>query len=279
MSFTGAATVAGVCGWPINHSRSPRIHNYWLRQYGIDGVYIPLSIPPARVIDVIRMLPALGIRGLNVTIPHKETAYKAMDKVDDCARRMRAVNTIVLRDGILYGSNTDAFGFLESLYDILPDWRADAGAVVLLGAGGAARSIVYGLLEAGVPEIRIANRTREKSDALRAEFGKLVCPVPWGQRADVISDAAMLVNTTSLGMEGRAPLDLSLDRLPAKALVYDIVYVPLITPLLVEAQARGNPTVDGLGMLLHQARPGFREWYGAEPTVDDALRNHIVAGL
>jgi shikimate dehydrogenase len=279
MSFTGAATVAGVCGWPISHSRSPRIHNYWLRQYGIDGVYVPLLIPPARVIDVIRMLPAMGVSGLNVTIPHKEAAYKAMDKVDDCAQRMRAVNTIVLRDGILYGSNTDAFGFLESLYDILPDWRADAGAVVLLGAGGAARSIVYGLLEAGVPEIRIANRTREKSDALRAEFGKLVCPVPWRQRADVISDAAMLVNTTSLGMEGRAPLDLSLDRLPAKALVYDIVYVPLITPLLVEAQARGNPTVDGLGMLLHQARPGFREWYGAEPTVDDALRNHIVAGL
>lgn len=279
MSFTGAAIVAGVCGWPIKHSRSPRIHNYWLKKYGIDGVYVPLAIPGDRAMDAIRMLPALGIRGLNVTVPNKEEAYKAMDEVDRWAQRMKAVNTIVVRDGILHGANTDAFGFLESLCEAQPDWRADAGPVVILGAGGAARAIVAGLQDAGAPEIRIANRTPERSAALRDEFGKPVRPVSWDQRADVIQDAALVVNTTSLGMEGQPPLDLDLARLPADAVVYDIVYVPLETPLLAAARARGNPAVDGLGMLLHQARPGFREWFGTDPAVDTALRDHVLAAL
>lgn len=279
MSFTGAAIVAGVCGWPIKHSRSPRIHNYWLKQYGIDGVYVPLAIPADRAKDAIRMLPAMGIRGLNVTVPNKEEAYKAMDEVDRWAQRMKAVNTIVVRDGILYGANTDAFGFLESLREALPDWRADAGPVVILGAGGAARAIVAGLQDAGAPEIRIANRTPERSAALRDEFGKPVRPVLWDRRSDVIEDAALVVNTTSLGMEGQPPLDLDLEKLPADAVVYDIVYVPLETPLLAAARARGNPAVDGLGMLLHQARPGFREWFGTDPVVDQALRDHVLAAL
>jgi shikimate dehydrogenase len=279
MTFTGAAVVAGVCGWPIKHSRSPRIHNYWLKQYGIDGVYVPLAIPPEHAMDAIRMLPALGIRGLNVTVPNKEEAYKAMDEVDRWAQRMKAVNTVMVRDGILYGANTDAFGFLESLREARPDWRADAGPAVILGAGGAARAIVAGLQDAGAPEIRIANRTPERSAAIRDEFGKPLRPVLWDQRADILEDASLVVNTTSLGMEGQPALDLDLARLPADAVVYDIVYVPLETPLLAAARARGNPAVDGLGMLLHQARPGFREWYGTDPVVDQALRDHVLAAL
>lgn len=279
MTFTGAAIVAGVCGWPIKHSRSPRIHNYWLKQYGIDGVYVPLAIPPDRAKDAIRMLPALGLRGLNVTVPNKEEAYKAMDEVDRWAQRMKAVNTIAVRDGILYGANTDAFGFLESLREARPGWRADAGPAVILGAGGAAREIVAGLQDAGAPEIRIANRTPERAAAIRDEFGKPVRPALWDRRADILEDAALVVNTTSLGMEGQPPLDLDLAKLPADAVVYDIVYVPLETPLLAAARARGNPAVDGLGMLLHQARPGFREWFGPDPAVDQALRDHVLAAL
>ena len=277
--FTGAAVVAGVCGWPIKHSRSPRIHNYWLRQYGIDGVYVPFAIPPEGAKDAIRMLPALGIRGMNVTVPNKEEAYNAMDEVDRWAQRLKAVNTIVVRDGLLYGANTDAFGFLESLREAQPGWRADAGPVVVLGAGGAARAIVAGLQDEGAPEIRIANRTPERAAAIRDEFGNAVRLIPWEQRADALGDAALLINTTSLGMEGQPALDIDLMKLPATSVVYDIVYVPLETPLLAAARARGNPAIDGLGMLLHQARPGFRKWFGTDPVVDQALRDHVLAVL
>ncbi|MBT5648300.1 MAG: shikimate dehydrogenase [Rhodospirillaceae bacterium] len=277
--FTGAAIVAGIAGWPVKHSRSPRIHNYWLQQYGIDGVYVPFALAPETAIEAIRMLPALGIRGMNVTVPNKEKAYKAMDEVDRWAERLKAVNTIVVRDGVLHGANTDAFGFLESLREAQPDWQADAGPVVILGAGGASRAIVAGLLDAGAPEIRIANRTPERSDAIRDEFGSLVRPVPWERRADALGDATLLVNTTSLGMEGQPALEMDLAKLPATSMVYDIVYVPLETPLLAAARARGNPAVDGLGMLLHQARPGFREWFGTDPVVDQALRDHVLAAL
>ena len=277
--FTGAAIVAGIAGWPVKHSRSPCIHNYWLQQYGIDGVYVPFALALETSIEAIRMLPALGIRGMNVTVPNKEKAYKAMDEVDRWAERLKAVNTIVVRDGILHGANTDAFGFLESLREAQPDWQADAGPVVILGAGGASRAIVAGLLDAGAPEIRIANRTPERSAAIRDEFGPLVRPVLWEQRADALGDVTLLVNTTSLGMEGQPALEMDLAKLPATSMVYDIVYVPLETPLLAAARARGNPAVDGLGMLLHQARPGFREWFGTDPVVDQALRDHVLASL
>ena len=277
--FTGAAIVAGIAGWPVKHSRSPCIHNYWLQQYGIDGVYVPFALALETSIEAIRMLPALGIRGMNVTVPNKEKAYKAMDEVDRWAERLKAVNTIVVRDGILHGANTDAFGFLESLREAQPDWQADAGPVVILGAGGASRAIVAGLLDAGAPEIRIANRTPERSAAIRDEFGSLVRPVLWEQRADALGDVTLLVNTTSLGMEGQPALEMDLAKLPATSMVYDIVYVPLETPLLAAARARGNPAVDGLGMLLHQARPGFREWFGTDPVVDHALRDHVLASL
>ena len=225
------------------------------------------------------MLPALGIRGMNVTVPNKEEAYNAMDEVDRWAQRLKAVNTIVVRDGLLHGANTDAFGFLESLREAHPGWRADAGPVVVLGAGGAARAIVAGLQDEGAPEIRIANRTPERAAAIRDEFGNAVRLIPWEQRADALGDAALLINTTSLGMEGQPALDIDLMKLPATSVVYDIVYVPLETPLLAAARARGNPAIDGLGMLLHQARPGFREWFGTDPLVDQALRDHVLAAL
>jgi shikimate dehydrogenase len=202
-----------------------------------------------------------------------------MDEVDRWAQRMKAVNTIVVRDGILYGANTDAFGFLESLREARPGWRADVGPAVVLGAGGAARAVVAGLQDEGAPEIRILNRTPERAAAIRDEFGKPVRPMMWEQRGSALANAALLVNTTSLGMEGQPPLDIDLGKLPENAVVYDIVYVPLETPLLAAARARGNPAIDGLGMLLHQARPGFREWFGTDPTVDQALRDHVLADL
>ena len=279
MTFTGAAIIAGVAGWPIKHSRSPRIHNYWLRKYTIDGVYVPFAINPKGAHDAFRAIPSLGLAGMNVTVPHKETAYRAMDEVDRWAQRMKAVNMIVVRDGALYGANTDAYGFLESLREAYPDWRADTGPVVVLGAGGAARAIVAGLQDAGAPDIRIANRTPERAAALRDEFGAPVQTVAWDQREDALDGAALLINTTSLGMEGQPPLDLELDALPMAAVVYDIVYVPLETPLLAAARSRGNPAVDGLGMLLHQARPGFRDWFGTDPAVDQVLRDHVLEAL
>jgi len=279
MSFSGAAIVAGVCGWPIKHSRSPRIHNFWLNKYGIDGVYVPFAISPDRAGDAFRALPNLDIAGLNVTVPNKEEAFHAMDETDRWAQRLKAVNTIVVRDGALFGTNTDAFGFMESLRRSRPDWRADAGPVVVLGAGGAARAIVAGLQDEGAPDIRIANRTPERAQALASEFGDPIRPVGWDDRADALDGSVLLVNTSSLGMEGQPPLDIALDALPAEAVVYDIVYVPLETPLLAAARARGNPVVDGLGMLLHQARPGFRDWFGTDPEVDEVLRDHVLGSL
>jgi shikimate dehydrogenase len=280
MSFSGAAMVAGVAGWPVKHSRSPRIHNYWLRKYGIDGVYVPFAVNPETAVEAFKSLPALGLRGMNVTVPNKEAAYRAMDEVDPMAERMQAVNTIVVgEDGRLSGSNTDAFGFLESLKESRPDWSSAAGPAVILGAGGAARAIVAGLIDAGVPEIRLANRTVERAEAIRDAFGGPVGCVAWDERAGALDGASLLVNTTVLGMDGQAPLEIDLSALPAAAVVYDIVYVPLETPLLAAARARGNPAVDGLGMLLHQARPGFREWFGTDPEVDEALRNHVLADL
>lgn len=280
MNFTGAAVVAGVAGWPISHSRSPRIHNYWLRKHEIDGVYIPLSVPPDRIRDALRMLPAMGIRGLNVTVPHKQAAFAVMDAVDFRAERMQAVNTVTVRgDGTLYGENTDGFGFMEALAGSCPKWCAGNGPAVVIGAGGAARAIVASLQDAGVPDIRVANRTRERAEALEAEFGAPVRAVPWRSRMETMEDVALLVNATSLGMRGDSPLEADLSALSAGAVVYDIVYAPLETPLLKAARSRGNATVDGLGMLLHQARPGFRSWFGRDPEVDQALRDHVLADL
>ena len=280
MSFTGAAAVAGVMGWPVDHSRSPAIHNFWLRKYGIDGVYVPFAVRPEHAREALRALPSLGIQGTNVTLPHKETAFEAVDETDAVASRMKAVNTVIVReDGSLYGQNTDAFGFLEALKEGCPDWRGDRGPAVILGAGGAARALAVGLQDAGVPDIRIFNRTAARAEALAGEFGPPVRAMRWEERGEALAGSALLVNATSLGMTGKDDLEIRLDALPAAAVVCDIVYTPLRTSLLREAEGRGNPTVDGLGMLLHQARPGFSAWFGCDPLPDRALRDLLTTGL
>jgi shikimate dehydrogenase len=272
--------LAGVIGWPVAHSRSPRLHGYWLAHYGIAGTYVPLPVAPGRVADALKGLAALGFAGCNVTIPHKREAMQIVDDVDPLAQRIGAVNTIVVgADGRLSGFNTDGYGFVESLREARKDWGADAGPAVVLGAGGGARAIVVTLIAEGARDIRLLNRTPERAEELAAAAGPQVRVLPWDQRAAALDGAALLVNTTSQGMIGQKPLDIALDALPKTALVSDIVYNPLITPLLAAARARGNTAVDGLGMLLHQARPAFRAFYGVMPEVTADLRKEIEATL
>ncbi len=271
---------AGVMGWPVAQSRSPVLHGFWLTQYQIEGSYDRLPVPPDALERALRALPGRGFAGCNLTIPHKEHALTLLDRLDGAARRIGAVNTVVVAaDGTLEGHNTDAFGFHASLAAAVPGWDAASGPAVVLGAGGAARAVTAALLDYRVPEIRLINRHRPRAEALAAALGGPVEVVDWVQRAAALAGAALLVNTTSLGMTGQPPLDIALDDLPRAALVNDIVYVPLETPLLTAARARGNPVVDGLGMLLHQARPGFAAWFGVEPEVTPALRACVLASL
>ncbi|MGE0745750.1 MAG: shikimate dehydrogenase [Rhodospirillales bacterium] len=276
MIITAKARIAGVMGWPVAHSRSPRLHNHWLERYGIDGVYVPLPVRPEDFATAARLLPRIGFAGANVTVPHKEAAFAAADRCDPIARRIGAVNTLVVDGDVLLGHNTDAFGFIESLRADVPDWRGADGPAAVIGAGGAARAVCVALQDAGVPEIRVVNRTRARAAALVAALGAPLVAVDWADRTTALADAALLVNTTTLGMAGQPPLDLALDRLPVSAVVNDIVYVPLETPLLAAARARGNAVVDGLGMLLHQARPGFAAWFGRMPDVDAELRRFVL---
>ena len=277
MMLSGKARLAGLMGWPVSHSRSPRLHNWWIERYGVDGVYVPLAVRPDDLATALRALPKLGFAGCNLTIPHKEAALAVMDEVDGLAARVGAVNTIVVRpDGRLWGGNSDVFGFAESLKADAPDWRAAQGEAVVLGAGGAARAVVAALQDLGA-RVRVLNRTRARADALAAEFG--CAAADWEDRAEALAGAGLLVNTTSQGMTGEPPLDVALDRLPPRAVVCDVVYVPLRTPLLAQAEARGNPVVDGLNMLLHQARPGFERWFGVKPEVTPELRAHVLASL
>jgi shikimate dehydrogenase len=278
MSLSGKGRVAGVMGWPVSHSRSPRLHGWWLEQYGIDGAYVPLPVRPEDFEAAVRTLPKLGFAGANVTVPHKEAALRACDTVSDLARRVGAVNTLVCRaDGSLHGDNTDGFGFLENLRAGCPEWQSDAAPAVVLGAGGAARAVVAVLQDAGCPEIRLTNRTRARAEELAADLGGTVTVVDWEARSEALDGAGLLANTTTLGMEGAPPLELALDALPVDALVTDIVYAPLVTEVLSRAWKRGNPIVDGLGMLLHQGRPGFEAWFGVFPDVTDALRRHVLS--
>ena len=275
--LSGRSRVAGIIGWPVTHSRSPRLHGFWLRRYGIDGAYVPLPVQPERFAEALRALPLLGFAGANVTVPHKEAALASVDRASREARHIGAVNTIVVAaDGTLEGRNTDGFGFSENLRDALPGWSAVTGPAVLLGAGGAARAVAVALLDAGAPEVRLANRTAERAERLAADIGGPIRVVGWDDRTAALADASMLVNTTTLGMAGQPPLDLPLDRLPPTAVVNDIIYAPLETALLAAARRRGNPVVDGLGMLLHQARPAFCAWFGVEPEVTPELRRFVL---
>ncbi len=276
--LSGRAKLAGLLGWPVGHSLSPRLHGYWLRHYQIDGAYLPLAVKPDDLPQALGALPALGFRGVNLTIPHKEPALAQVDEITAAARRIGAINTVIVApDGRLLGDNSDGFGFLASLAAAEPDWHAARGPAVLLGAGGAARAIAVALLDAGTPALRLVNRTLARAEVLAAELGPKAGAVPWQERADALDGAALLVNTTSLGMVGQPPLDVILDALPPDALVTDVVYAPLETELLAAARARGQPVVDGLGMLLHQARPGFRAWFGVDPEVTAEQRAVVLA--
>ena len=272
--------LAGIIGWPVAHSRSPLIHSYWLEKYGISGAYVPLPVAPGALGVAIPGLAALGFRGCNITLPHKVDALKLMDEVDANARRMGAMNTVVVQpDGSLKGFNNDGFGYIQSLLDAKPDWRADTGPITVLGAGGAARAVVLSLADRGAKEIRLLNRTPDKAQALAREFGAPVKALPWEDRHAALADVALLVNTTSQGMHGYPDLALDLAALPPHAVVSDVIYVPLETPLLAAARARGNPTVNGLGMLLNQARPAFQAWFGVMPEITPELRRAIEASL
>lgn len=280
MRLTGKAAIAGVIGWPVGHSRSPALHGYWLEHYGIDGAYVPLAIAPADFMTVVPALAKAGFRGTNVTLPNKEAAFALATQLDEDAKRIGAVNTLVFSPSGITGSNTDAYGFIANLRQECPDPFWIQGKAVVLGAGGAARAVVVALADAGVPEIIIVNRNLERAEALVGDLAP-VCSARltaqgWDRVTDPLPDASLLVNTTSLGMSGEPPLDLALDRLPAAALVTDIVYVPLETGLLAAARARGNPVVDGLGMLLHQAVPGFEAWFGVRPQVTAELRAAVL---
>ena len=279
MILTGATRLAGVMGWPVAHSRSPRIHGYWLQEKGIDGAYLPLAVRPEALDAALAALPALGFRGCNLTAPHKEAALARMDSLSESARRIGAVNTVTVADyGALHGDNTDGFGFISHLRQEAPGWEP-ASPVAVLGASGAARAVVDALSAAGVAEIRLLNRSGERAAALAEEAGDTVRPLSWEQREEALDGCGLLVNTTTLGQVGKPALDLALDRLPADAVVYDLVYAPLETDLLRSARARGHETVDGLGMLIHQARPGFAVWFGAEAEVTAALRTFAAEGL
>jgi shikimate dehydrogenase len=276
MAETQKFRLAGVMGWPVAHSRSPMLHGYWISQLGLSGAYVYLPVQPERLADALKGLSALGFAGCNLTIPHKEIAMRLVDYVDPLATRIGAINTIVVsEDGSLFGFNTDGFGFIEGLKEATPNWRADAGPAAVIGAGGGARAVVASLAERGAREIRVVNRTLGRAQSLATELGAPAGAIPWEQRHDAIDGASLLVNTTNQGMVGQPPLDLSLDRLPTSALVCDIVYTPLETPLVAAARKRGNLAVNGLGMLLHQARPAFRAWFGVMPEATPELRRLV----
>lgn len=278
-TISGAARLAGIIGWPVAHSLSPRLHGLWLRRYGIDGAYVPLAVRPEHLAEALAALPKLGFRGVNITVPHKERALALVHRASPAALRIGAVNTIVVApDGTLAGSNTDCTGFLESLLHARPEFCAAGGTAVVIGAGGAARAVIVGLLDAGMAEVRLVNRTHARAAALAGELGGSIRVVPWADRETALAGAALLVNTTTLGMRHQPALDLGLALLPDDAVVCDIVYVPAETPLLAAARARGNPCVGGLGMLLHQARPGFAAWFGQMPEITADLPALVLAG-
>jgi shikimate dehydrogenase len=273
--LSGRAQVAGIAGWPVGHSRSPRVHGFWLRRYGIDGAYVPLPIRPGQFAVAVHGLAAAGFAGVNVTIPHKLKAFAICDELDDAARRVGAANTLVFNDGRIKGSNTDTFGFVANLRDHQID--PAVGPALVLGAGGAARAVVASLTELGA-QVTITNRSPARAEALAAQFpGSRI--VPWHLRSQVLSDYSLVVNATPLGTSGHDTLELDLELAAPALVVADLVYTPLETALLRAARLHGLRAVDGLGMLLHQARPGFEAWFGIPPIVDEELRQFVAADL
>jgi shikimate dehydrogenase len=289
MSTSSPFKLAGIMGWPVGHSRSPSIHNHWIKKHELNGAYVYLPVNPANADDLkaaLKGLSVMGFAGCNLTLPHKVMALPMVDRLDATAKRMGAINTIVVEaDGTLSGYNNDGYGYIQSLLVAKPDWQADAGPALIMGAGGAARAVLVSLAEKGVKDIRICNRTESHAHDLVAAFkddfaqnlGTKLTAVPWAQRHQALADVALLVNTTSQGMGSNPPLDINLDLLPKTALVSDVVYIPMETPLLKAAKARGNPTAGGLNMLLHQARPAFQKWFGVLPEVTPELVKIVEA--
>jgi len=267
-------------GWPVMHSRSPLMHNHWFRQHGLAGTYVPLAIEPQGLAAALKALRPLGFAGCNLTIPHKQQAMTIVDEVDTVAKRIGAISCVVVRpDGSLAGTNNDWFGFIHNLKQEQPGWRADAGPVVVLGAGGGSRAVCYGLMQEGAREIRLVNRTFARAKGIAGEFGGPIQALPWERRHDALEGAALVVNATSQGMVGQPALDLRLDKLSQTALAADIIYIPLETPFLAAARQRGNRTANGLGMLLHQGRPAWQMWFGIEPVVTAELRSMMEKSI
>jgi shikimate dehydrogenase len=273
----GQIPLAGVIGDPIAHSKSPRLHGYWLRHYGLKGHYVPLHVRSADLAQVISAMPHMGFVGANVTIPHKQAVMALADDVTDTARRIGAANTLTFTDdGLLQADNTDAHGFIENIRQNAPQWHASAGPALVLGAGGAARAVLVALLDAGVPELWLANRTQERAQALADEFGSKVKVIDWAKTETHLPHVKTLVNTTSVGMSGQGEFPFSFNHLSPDTVVNDIVYTPIETPFLNAAKSQCCHIVDGLGMLLHQAAPGFARWFGHMPQVDDATRQAVL---
>ncbi len=278
MSDENRIPLAGVIGSPISHSRSPMLHQHWLKRYGLPGYYIPMDIAQSDLAEAVQALPKMGFVGLNVTIPHKETILGMADLVTDRAALIGAANTLIFRkDGKVHADNTDGVGFIENLRHGAPDWVPRAGPAAVIGAGGAARAVIASLIDVGAPEIRVSNRTRTRAEALRSEFGTKITVYDWVQAGNMMEDAVTVVNTSSLGMVDKPDLRIPLDGLTPQAVVSDLVYTPLETNFLTRAAEIGCTTVDGLGMLLHQAVPAFERWFGVRPEVDDELREVVLA--
>ena len=269
--------LAGVIGSPIAHSKSPALHTHWLKSLGIAGHYIPMDIAHEDLEQVVRMLPKMGFVGVNVTVPYKEKVMELADLVTDRAALIGSANTLIFRkDGKIHADNTDSYGFIQNLRHKAPDWDPKAGPAAILGAGGAARAVIAALVEVGVPEILISNRTKGRAEQLQSDFGKRLRVVDWVQAGNMLEEAATVINTTSLGMVGKPPLRVPLDGFQKGALVTDLVYAPLMTHFLNEADKAGCVTVDGLGMLLHQAVPAFERWFGVRPQVTDETRAAVL---
>ena len=274
---TSTIPVAAVIGHPVNHSRSPRMHNFWLAHFGLEGYYIPLDIDPKKFERSIRNLPELGLVGANITIPYKEKVLKIADKISDRAALVGAANTLTfLQNGGIYADNTDGYGFLQNIKSKYKDWSAREGISVVFGAGGASRAILGALIEDGASDIILANRTRSRADQLRSDFGAKIKVVEWMKIQNYLSEASTIINTTSLGMVGKTDLPIPLNALKKNTLVTDIVYTPIETHLLATAAKMGCRTVDGLGMLIHQAIPGFERWFGIKPGDSQALRELLI---